>query len=387
MRRHEKPLRRVNPSGAVVWVARWTDRDGKRRSAGTFEKRGPCKAPGEGCCAQHAIDAAYDAHYSSPAGPQVATSVGGYFETWTVRHPRSPRTDRTYQTRVRQVLDVDLSGRPFREWQVSEVRPREVVDLVDVLLRAQGRSAGGASNVLRTLSAMWQDAIRDDAAHYNPFRDVNVRANDPRVQKPPRRIHVYTFEQMRAVAAAAPGVYGRAMILALSDAGLRLSEMLPLERADLRLAGCEDSECRAGAVPHVHVARTAHDGVVEEGTKTDRGESAPGRVAPVSATWAEALAALPARLDTRRLFPAPRGGVMQNRCWYRDVWYPARAAVPGMEHATPHEFRHSWVSWMRAAAIDVADVADAAGHTVETATAKYTHPLGRSFAAMMEAIG
>jgi hypothetical protein len=42
---------------------------------------------------------------------------------------------------------------------------------------------------------------------------------------------------------------------------------------------------------------------------------------------------------------------------------------------------------MRAAGVDAADLADVAGHTVETATARYTHGLGRSFEAIKEAVG
>jgi hypothetical protein len=41
-RRRETPLKRTNPSGKDVWVARYTGPDGKRRSAGTYcRKRGP----------------------------------------------------------------------------------------------------------------------------------------------------------------------------------------------------------------------------------------------------------------------------------------------------------------------------------------------------------
>lgn len=389
-RRHEKPLRRRNPSGKIVWVARWTDRNGKRQSAGTYEQRGPCKTPREDgdCCAQHAIDAAYDRHYNAPVGPQRRVTVGEYRDDqWFQRHPRRPRTERSYGHRVDAMLNVELSGLKLRDWPMDDVRPREAHDLVDVMLRKQGRAASGASTIIATLSAMWKDAIADDAASYNPFRDVAVRAADPRVSKPPRRVRVYTFEQMHAVAANAPGVYGQAMVRMLSDAGLRLGEMLPLERADLRLNGCQDPECRAGDVPHVHVHQTAYDGRVEEGTKTTRGEAVAGRVAPVAPSLEAILRGLPPRLDTRLLFPSPRGKVLQNRCFYKDVWYPARKAVPGMGLARPHEFRHTWVSRMRAAAIDPADVANAAGHTLETANAKYVHSLGQSFEAMRRAVG
>jgi Phage integrase family len=69
------------------------------------------------------------------------------------------------------------------------------------------------------------------------------------------------------------------------------------------------------------------------------------------------------------LFPGPRG-VWTDRYWYDEVWYPARKAA-GID-PTPHEFRHSTISHMRAAGIDPADLAAMSGHTVETATKHYT---------------
>ena len=52
-----------------------------------------------------------------------------------------------------------------------------------------------------------------------------------------------------------------------------------------------------------------------------------------------------------------------------------------------HDFRHSWVTHLRAAGIDPADLAAVAGHTVETATARYTHALGRSDERIRKLIG
>jgi len=374
-RRHEKPLRRVNPSGKIVWVARWTDRDGKRQSAGTYEMKRE---------AQDAIDAAYDEHYNLSAGPAEQYTVERYAETWLRRHPRSAPTDRSYTHRLTAVLDIKLrDGRAFRHWRIADIRPRDISDIVDYMLREQKRAAAGAQAILAALSAMWRDAVHDDVAHYNPFQYVKVRANDPRILKAPRRMRVYSFEDMHRMADLAPGVYGPAMVRTLSDCGLRLGEMLALERADLRLDGCLDLECPARAVPHVHVHQTASDGVVSSGTKTTRGAAVPGRVAPVAPSLAAVLRALPPL--TRLMFPTSRGRVLQNRAFYKDVWYPAREAG-GLPDVTPHEFRHSWVTHMRAAGVDVADVAAAAGHTVETATAKYTHSLGQSFEGMIGAV-
>ena len=44
----------------------------------------------------------------------------------------------------------------------------------------------------------------------------------------------------------------------------------------------------------------------------------------------------------------------------------------------PHDCRHSWITHLRAAGIDDADLAAVAGRTVETMIGTYTHPLERS---------
>ena len=62
-------------------------------------------------------------------------------------------------------------------------------------------------------------------------------------------------------------------------------------------------------------------------------------------------------------------------------------ARPPSADCTPHEIRHSWVTHLRAAGIDPADLADIAGHSLETATAHYTHPLRRSHDRVREVIG
>jgi integrase len=45
----------------------------------------------------------------------------------------------------------------------------------------------------------------------------------------------------------------------------------------------------------------------------------------------------------------------------------------------PHEMRHSWVTHLRAAGIDDADLADMAGHQLATMLGRYAHPLRGSF--------
>jgi hypothetical protein len=62
--------------------------------------------------------------------------------------------------------------------------------------------------------------------------------------------------------------------------------------------------------------------------------------------------------------------------------------MSGIKHRPyrPGHGRHSYVT-LRADGIDDTDLADIAGHLVETMLARYTHPLRRSFEQVKRVIG
>lgn len=137
----------------------------------------------------------------------------------------------------------------------------------------------------------------------------------------------------------------------------------------------------------LQVRRTAHEGRILEGTKTDHGEEDAGRVVPVPATLAWLLEAQinlngP---DCKLLFPTPRGRLWRERTFYRDVWKPTQEAAN--LDIRPHECRHSYVSQLRNLGIDDADLAQISGHRIETMLARYTHSVGDSFGVVKSAIG
>ena len=240
------------------------------------------------------------------------------------------------------------------------------------MLRVEGRATTGAVGILRSLSAMAEDAITDEVCDLNPFKGIRIRANDPRARKKPRPIRVFTFDEMHRFAKAA-GRY-EAMVRVFTDRGLRLGEVLPLRREDF------DGET-------LQVRRTAHEGRILDGTKTDHGEPDAGRVVPVPATLAWMLEAQ-IQLngdDSELLFTTPRGRLWRERTFYRDLWKPAQEAS-GLD-IRPHECRHSYVSHLRAAGVNDADLAEIVGHRVETMLARYTHPMGGQFGHVRAAIG
>jgi integrase len=361
--RRESPVKRRNPSGEIVWVARYTGRDGKRRVAkpiwngrkGTFARKHE---------AQRAIDEAYGLADRPDA-------LGDYAATWTERHPRSERTNATNDHRIGRVFDVEIEGIALKDWPMRELRRRHTLALVDHMLRTEGRATTGAVGILRALSAMAEDAITDEVADLNPFKGVRVRAGDPRAKKKRRPIRVFSFEEMHAFAKAA-GRY-EAMVRVFTDTGMRLGEVLPLTRDDF------DGET-------IQVRRTAHEGTILEGTKTDHGEQDAGRTVPVPATlaWMIEAAIQLNGPDCDLLFPTPTSRMWRERNFYRDIWTPAQRAS-GID-IRPHECRHSYVTHLRAAGVNDADLAEIVGHRVETMLAQYTHPTRNSFAKVRGAI-
>jgi integrase len=351
--RREAPIKRRNPSGQIVWVARYTGRDGKYRIAkpswnrgkGTFKRKGE---------AQKAIDDAYGLS-------DRPDTLGDYSATWTERHPRSERTNATNDHRISRVADVEIEGIPLKDWPLRELRRRHTLALVDHMLRTEGRATTGAVGILRVLSAMAEDAITDEVCDLNPFKGIRIRANDPRAKKKPRPIRVFTFEEMHRFAKAA-GRY-EAMVRVFTDCGLRLGEVLPLRREDF------DGES-------LQVRRTAHEGQILEGTKTDHGEPDAGRVVPVQINLNGP--------DCQLLFPTPRGRLWRERTFYRDLWKPTQEAS-GLD-IRPHKCRHSYVTHLRAAGVNDADLAEIAGHRVETMLARYTHAVGKSSDAVRQII-
>jgi len=388
---HQNPYKRTNPSGSVIWVARYFDLGGRPRYAkprwnggkASFARRRD---------AQLAIDEALER--LGGLSPDQREKIGEYFCGWVERHPRSARTNKTNSNRISRVLSVELDGRPLCEWEFDELRRRQVLALVDHMLRTEGRAMQGVRGILSSLSAMAEDAIGDDVAEANPFRGMRLRRNDPRIQKPPRRIRVWSFEQIRAFAAAGrPEVRARtpkprdrrsrgrykvkqrfypphdyeALLLTLGLTGLRLGEVLTLVRRD-------------PSNGKLTISCTAHEGELIESSE----QKNHNRVVPAPPSLARFLESLPVSADTDLFFPTPDGKLWREGNFYREVWLPAQLAS-GLD-PTPHEFRHSYVTHLQAAGVDRADLAKVTGHSLATLDL-YTHALERSHEQIKEMIG
>ena len=111
--------------------------------------------------------------------------------------------------------------------------------------------------------------------------------------------------------------------------GLRPEELFGLHRADVD---------RSQGV--LHVRRRFTGGMLKEGGKTDGSV----RTVPLRRRVLDALEAMPPRIDTPILFPAPRGGYIDLEKFRHREWTPALKAA-GIGHRRVVEMRHTFASW------------------------------------------
>ena len=361
-----KPIKRVT-GGKTRWVARAVDpRTGKHVIAkpawnggrGTFDTKK---------LATKAIEELEGG--SSSSGPDI--TVRAYFERWLVDHPRVARTADTYRRKVRVSLETEIEGVPLGDWKMRELRRRHGREWIGQQYEQHGRSFGGMQTHRRSLSAMFTDAIDDELADLNPFERLNPSANDPRIRKAQESKRVWTREQIEEFLTVTGDWL--AFYRTLTDCGLRLGEAFALLRTNHR------------------------DGwlFLEEGSAW-RGEIQPQgvtkkhkRPVPTTAALEAALRARATRIDTAYLFPTVTGKIWREQNWREDVHKPIIEAARrdiGID-PTPRELRRSYVSELRAAGIDPADLASYSGHSVETANRNYVQALGRSADDVRKALG
>jgi integrase len=130
---------------------------------------------------------------------------------------------------------------------------------------------------------------------------------------------------------------------------LRPEEWAALERRDV--------DRRSGIVS---VRRTVSDGVIVEPAKTN----ASRRQVPLSRRATAALDALPPRLNTPMLFPAPEGGPLDLDNFRRREWAAAVEASGVAKPARIYDFRSTFASNALAAGVTVFELARVMGTSV-----------------------
>ncbi len=291
------------------WLAAWPDANGKRRRKAGFATEDEALAYAVDASRGIGVDvvAAASTHRPTTVDELLDLFLDKKGATWS---------SLTTKKNLRQLRPARAS---FGDRHPDSLNRLEIEDWRATL------SAGAAYNVFRSFR---------QALTWANERGLTEREPSHGIKNPKRKRHerkpITPFETWTEVDAIADelGERYRAIPVFAVGTGLRPEEWIALERDDI------DREARM-----IRVCKRYTDGRIEQGTKT-----VPERFVPLRARVLEALDAVPTRIDTPILFPAPRGGYLEINRFRLRHWYPALRAA-GLDQRGIYTMRHTFATW------------------------------------------
>ncbi len=309
------------------WGLRYYDRDGQRRRKSPF--------PTKSAALKHYRDHIEPVLRGEPA-PVPEVTLAEFVELYLQRHAAGvrPRTITTLRDRLRHAIAA-FGDVPLRELEAM------TDEIAAWRARLPDRAGHGIASALRQVL---DAAVRWRRMTCNPAKQAGRNPKPP-----PRTVRAFTRAEVDAIAVELSAAY-RTLPAFAAATGLRPEEWQALERRDVD---------RRGGVAHVR--RTVSSGEVVELGKTERSR----RQVPLSPRALAALEALPPRLDTPRLWPAPEGGLLNIDNFRRREWAPAVEASGVPRPARIYDLRSTFASNSLAAGIGAFELARVMGTSIE----------------------
>ncbi len=291
-------------------------------------------------------------------GLEIERLLAAFDEHLRVERNLSPHSRRAYLGDARTLLEwlegQDLAG----ERLLPERVDRDVLRRYLAALRGRGLSRGSVQRRLAGVRALWRYLRARGLTAADPTRLVRTPARRAALPRALRLDEVRALLEAPAAGDPWPG-RDRALLTTIYGAGLRISEAVRLDEADLEGAGAETC---------LRV----------------RGKGSKERLAPVGLRAAEAIARyrreergeLLARGRRRRcpeaLFLNKNGGRLTDRgARGLIVRYAARAGLP--DWVTPHTLRHSFATHLLENGADLRAIQELLGHASLATTQVYAH--------------
>lgn len=231
------------------------------------------------------------------------------------------------------------------EQAFGDIKLRELTKMsADIASWIATLSEGSRYGVTTALRQALDAAVRWGYIGVNPAKRAR-RSPQP----PPRKVRPFTPTELEAIAAELSPRY-RPLVAFAAATGLRPEEWQALERRDV------DRDYRV-----LNVCRTVSSGEVVELGKTHGSR----RQVPLSQMALDSIGALPARLDTPLLFPAPRGGLLNLDTFRRREWRDAVDAAGIAKPARIYDLRSTFASRALAAGVSVFQLARIMGTSVK----------------------
>jgi integrase len=220
--------KRTLPSGKICWQVDYRDGAGKRRHRQFVSKR-----EADGFMVKARAEVAAGTHTPESASITVREAA----DLWIDRCARD-RLEETTLRGYRQHVDLHIAPR-IGAVKLSRLTTPAVNSFVDALL-ADGRSKDMARRVLRSLSALVQEAQRRGLAASNNVRDATPVK---RSKRDGARPVMPTKAELKAIIDATPD-RSRPFVLTAVFTGLRASELRGLKWEDVDLRGARLHVCR-----------------------------------------------------------------------------------------------------------------------------------------------
>jgi integrase/recombinase XerD len=237
-----------------------------------------------------------------------------------------------------------------------DVRPVDLLEFISELAAGRdGKAPVGASTLQRKIACLrsfYRHLRREQIIDHDPTAELRPPRSPERLPKVLSRDEVNRLlAQPRGTSPA--GLRDRALLETMYACGLRASEAVSLELADLDL---------------------------EAGILRARGKGSKERIVPIGSKAIETLVAyldkgrprLVGLRDEPRVFVNLRGAGLTRQGLYKIVQGHARSA--GLEHRmSPHTLRHTFATHLLAGGCDLRSLQEMLGHADIGTTQIYTH--------------
>lgn len=237
-------------------------------------------------------------------------------------------------------------------WPLHTISRIDVQTWVTELARERGPHV--TVGCYRVLHKMLGDAELDGLISANPCRKIML----PKAEKPvPRWLSREEYERLLMAFDGAPqGDQWAAMVAVACHSGLRSGELAGL---DVGAVDFDRNLIRVGQV------------MTKFGLRAYPKSDSSRRSAPVHP---DALAMLwPLVADKAAdapVFPAPRGGRLDQSNYLKTVWHPALRRA-GIEPVRAYVTRHTFASWLVQDGVPLWDIAQALGHRTTEFVSRY----------------
>jgi integrase len=294
---------------AGSWGVRWYDDNGGRQRKAGFATKSAARE-----WLDDKVDEVNAVRRGVAVAPAARPTVSSLVDLFLELHEVDTATTRKLRAQLKHATAKFGDRQPDTLSQIEVEKWRKTL------------SAGSRHDVFRAFRQLLAWAVDRKLAASNPSAGIK---NAKRKRHERREVHPFeSWADVESVADELDQRYKAIPVFAVGT-GLRPEEWIALERADI------DREARV-----VHVRRRFSQGELKEGGKTDGST----RTVPLRQRALDALDEMPPRIDTKLLFPAPRGGHIDLEKFRHREWTPAVRAA-GLDHRRVYDCRHTFATW------------------------------------------